>query len=180
MPRNGSIRRTAIVATVGLAILGVASLAASVWLFHSRPALLVGSGAAIVMAFLAAAWVLRLVVLRGNELVRAKQAAEEATRTKSEFLAMMSHEIRTPMNAVIGMTELIERTKLDQRQARYIETLRTSALSLLAIINDILDLSKMEAGRLDLRETEFDVRELVEEVCASNASFALRKKLELV
>jgi|GEM_PF-2629748 len=141
---------------------------------------LVGSGAVIVVGLFVVGILLRLVVRRNHELTRAKEAAEAATRAKGEFLAMMSHEIRTPMNAVIGMTELLQRTRIDDRQGRYLATLRTSAMSLLTVINDILDLSKIEAGRLELRRSEFDLRDLVEEVCATHAAQAQQKHLELV
>ena len=86
-------------------------------------------------------------------LNKAKKEAEEANRAKSEFLANMSHEIRTPMNAVLGYTELLENTPVNQTQKDYIKSIKSSGRSLLTLINDILDLSKIEAGKLDL---EFD------------------------
>ena len=92
------------------------------------------------------------------------QQAEAASKVKSEFLATMSHEIRTPLNGVMGMLDLLRMTKLDSEQSDYVKTAQTSAEILLALLNDILDISRIEAGKLDLESTEFGLVDLVEQV----------------
>lgn len=139
------------------------------------------NGLALIMAIIAL-----LLLRRGNQQERVRQLietraaeAERATRQKSDFLATMSHEIRTPMNALLGFSQLLGRTRIEPHAAEYLRAIRTSGEALLALINDILDLSRIEAGKLSLSLQQVDLRDLVDSTAGVFSESAGRKGLVL-
>lgn len=123
---------------------------------------------------------LELLEEKNIELVLDKKKTEEKSRQKSEFIANMSHEIRTPMNGVIGFTNVLLESKLDSLQLDYVKTIKSSAQDLLSIINDILDYSKMDAGKLYLDCIPMDIRACIDEVLALTAPNAHKKGIDLI
>lgn len=118
--------------------------------------------------------------MQAEQLLRQTAAdAEAANKAKSSFLATMSHELRTPMNGILGMVRVLQNTEIDEVQASYLDTIKSSSDSLLALINDILDLSKIEAGRMELETVDFDIAPLADDVVRLMAPTAFAKGLEL-
>ncbi len=113
------------------------------------------------------------------ELIKAKHKAEKLAHTKEEFMANMSHEIRTPINAIIGMAELLGETKLEQKQKDYLQSMKFASENLLNLINDVLDLAKIEAGRMKFESVEFDIRQLLASISGMLQFRINEKNLEL-
>ncbi len=114
-----------------------------------------------------------------RQLIAAREAALEASRAKSDFLSSMSHEIRTPMNVVLGMADTLAEGDLNAEQCHYLDIIRSNGVTLLDLINDILDLAKIESGHLSFEEAEFDIRELIDSVGQTIGLRAHQKQLEL-
>ncbi|MDR1353068.1 MAG: response regulator [Treponema sp.] len=131
-----------------------------------------GSGAGIKSGVLA-------VFLDLTDIMREKHRAEAANNAKSDFLAVMSHEIRTPMNAILGLNEILSRTDLTDIQSKYLKDIRKSARSLLTIINDILDFSKIEAGKLEIIDSDYNLRALLDNLHSMFKILFEGKNLEL-
>ncbi len=134
----------------------------------------------VLVGFLLIAFNLTEQLNRENELAIAKEQADASSRAKSDFLANMSHEIRTPMNAILGLLQLMGNTTLDKRQHDYLEKTHTAARSLLALLNDTLDFSKVEAGKIELERHEFDLSVLLRDLSVLLSSNAYGKPVEVL
>jgi len=112
-------------------------------------------------------------------MMRARDAAEESNRAKTQFLANMSHELRTPLNAIIGLSELLSDSVLDEEQTDYVQTIGTSGEALLSIVSDLLDLSKIEMGKVGVSMSTFDIRHTVNSSISLLSTFANQKEIRL-
>ncbi len=157
-------------AAIALAGFGLVILTTDYWFSHGGLSLGLLFGLVILPLYCA-------TLIR--KLERARAAAEQASRAKSMFLASVSHELRTPLNAIIGMSELLGATDLDEEQADMAHTVRTSGASLLALINDLLDFSRLEAGKMPSEVVEFDLYEALDDVRAMVTAQAAAKDLHL-
>jgi signal transduction histidine kinase/DNA-binding response OmpR family regulator len=153
---------------------GLSARAIAYWSYHVVTLFMLSAGVGWWREYL-----LRKEFSARTSLVEARACAEDLARLKGDFLATMSHEIRTPMNGVLGMTELLLDSTLSDTQRRHAQTIRSSGEALLTILNDILDLSKMEAGKVELDPVEMDPRDLGEEALQLLALQAQHKELDL-
>jgi signal transduction histidine kinase/CheY-like chemotaxis protein len=167
-------------------VLAVIELAPSAPVSERQQALLdallprVALNTRILATTLQAKKLLQQTQVQAADLAVAKEAAEAATKAKSDFLANMSHEIRTPMNAIIGMTHLALKTDLSKKQADYLTKVKSAAHALLGIINDILDFSKIEAGKLDMEKTGFRLEDVLDNLSSIISQKAQDKELEFL
>jgi len=117
--------------------------------------------------------------LEEKSLIQAKENAEATAKAKSDFLAVMSHELRTPLNGIIGMTDLVYRTELNEEQKEYLDTIKASGENLLSIIRNILDFSNLESGYAPLKQAPFSIRECIDEIIATYTKLAEKKGIRL-